>query len=158
MLGDGVEERAVPFGARGGRGRRASAVVALARPGGQLADADLVLAATASPRPLIERRSVERAMARRGGRPLVLVDLAVPRDVDPAARAVPGVVLADLDDVERRAARNRAARAGDAGRARAILADEVDRFERWRAGRTVAPAGGALPERAGDVVRELLAR
>jgi glutamyl-tRNA reductase len=137
---------------------RDGAVVAFDALDGQLADADLVLAATASPQPLIERGSVERAMARRGGRPLVLVDLAVPRDVDPAVRAVPGVVLVDLDDVERRAARNRAVRAGDAGRARAILADEVERFERWRAGRTVAPAVAALHGRADDVVRELLAR
>jgi glutamyl-tRNA reductase len=133
-------------------------VVALEDLHGQLAAVDLVLAATASPRPLIGPGSVERAMARRGGRPLVIVDLAVPRDVDPAVRAVPGAVLVDLEDVERRAARNRAAREGDAGRARAILAAEVDRFERWRAGRTVAPAVAALHERADGVVQELLAR
>jgi glutamyl-tRNA reductase len=134
------------------------AVVGLAALDDQLAAVDLVLAATASPRPLIDRPAVERAMARRGGRPLVLVDLAVPRDVDPAVRAVPDVVLVDLDDVERRAARNRATREGDAGRARAILATEVERFERWRAGRAVAPAVAALHERGADVVRELLER
>ena len=124
----------------------------------QLAAADLVLTATSSPRPVIDRAAVERATAGRAGRPLVLVDLAVPRDVDPAVRAVPGVELFDLDDVERRAARNRAARAGDAARARAILADEVERFERWRAERAVAPAVAALHERGDDVVRELLER
>ena len=97
-------------------------------------------------------------MARRDGRPLGLVDLAVPRDVDPAVRAVPGVVLVDLDDVERRAARNRAARAGDADLAGAILDGEVERFEAWRAARSVAPAVAALHERGDDVVRELLER
>jgi glutamyl-tRNA reductase len=134
------------------------AVVGLETLDEQLVAADLVITATASPRPLIDRPAVQRALARRGGRPLVLVDLAVPRDVDPAVRAVPGVVLVDLDDVERRAARNRAAREADAGRARAILAGEVERFERWRAGRAVAPAVAALHERADEVVRELLAR
>jgi glutamyl-tRNA reductase len=137
---------------------RDGAVVGLEALDGQLAAVDLVLTATASPRPLIDRAAVARAMARRGGRPLVLVDLAVPRDVDPAVRAVPGAVLVDLDDVERRAARNRAARAGDAGRARAILTAEAERFERWRAGRAVAPAVAALHGRGDDVVRELLER
>jgi glutamyl-tRNA reductase len=137
----------------------AGGVVPLAALADHLAAADLVLAATSSPRPLIARADVERATARRApGRPLVLVDLAVPRDIDPAVRGVPGVVLVDLDDVERRAARNRAARAGEAGRARAILAGEVERFERWRAERAVAPAVAALHGRGDAVVQELLAR
>jgi glutamyl-tRNA reductase len=137
---------------------RDGAVLGLDALDDQLAAADVVVTATASPRPLIGRAAVERAMARRAGRPLVLVDLAVPRDVDPAVRAVPGVVLADLDDVERRAARNRACRAGKAVRARAILHAEVERFESWRAERSVAPAVAALHGRGDDVVRELLQR
>jgi glutamyl-tRNA reductase len=88
----------------------------------------------------------------------VLVDLAVPRDVDPAVREVPGVTLVDLDDVQRRAARNRASREGDVGRAREILAAEAERFERWRVARGAAPTVAEL-QRAGDaVVAELLDR
>jgi glutamyl-tRNA reductase len=124
----------------------------------RLARADLVLTATASPHALIDAAAVRRAMARRGGRHLVLVDLAVPRDVDPAARGIDGVTLVDLDDVQRRVARNRDARRGEVGRARAILADEVERFERWRAAREAAPTVTALQAAGEAIVAELLDR
>ena len=124
----------------------------------QLADADLVLAATASPSVLIGRDTVARAMARRAGRPLVLVDLAVPRDVDPGAADVPGVTLLDLDDVQARVAHNREARRSDVGAARAIVDAETERFERWRAAREAAPTVAAL-QAAGDAnVAHLLPR
>jgi glutamyl-tRNA reductase len=123
-----------------------------------LFEADLVLTATASPRDVIDRAAVVRATARRDGRPLVLVDLAVPRDVDPAARGLPGVTLIDLDDVQRRVGRNRASREGDVGRARAILAAEVERFEAWRAARAAAPTVAALQGAADAIVAELLDR
>src|SRR4051794_37530121 len=124
----------------------------------QLAEADLVLAATACPQVVIGRGAVARAMTRRGGRPLVLVDLAVPRDVDPAVRGMPGVTLLDLDDVQRRAARNLRSREADLGRAREILAAEVERFERWRAGRAAAPTVAALQSAGNAIVAELLDR
>jgi glutamyl-tRNA reductase len=123
-----------------------------------LAEADLVLAATASPHVLIDRAAVTRAMARRGGRPLVLVDLAVPRDIDPAVRGMPGVTLLDLDDVQRRADRNLRGRAADVGRAREILAAEVERFERWRTAREAAPTVAALQSAGNAIVAELLDR
>jgi glutamyl-tRNA reductase len=88
----------------------------------------------------------------------VLVDLAVPRDVDPAARGLPGVTLIDLDDVQRRVGRNRASREGDVGRAKAILAAEVERFEAWRAARAAAPTVAALQGAADAIVAELLDR
>ena len=124
----------------------------------ELARCDLVLSATACPQVLIGRMAVERAMARRAGRPLVIVDLAVPRDVDPAVRGVPGVTLLDLDDVERRVARNREARRADLGAARAVVASEAERFERWRAGRDAAPTVAALQGAGDAIVAELLER
>jgi glutamyl-tRNA reductase len=157
----GVRELAV---ANRGRERAAAlagpdgAAVSIDALGDALAAADLVLAATASPRVLIDRTAVARAMLRRGGRPLVLVDLAVPRDVEPAVRDMPGVTLLDLDDVQRRAARNRASREDDVGRARAILAGEVDRFEEWRAARAAAPTLAALQGAGEAIVAELLDR
>ena len=124
----------------------------------QLADADLVLTATACPHVLVDRAAVERAVARRDGRPLVIVDLAVPRDVDPAVRAVPGVTLLDLDDVQARVTRNRAARQADAGAAEAVVAAEVERFERWRAARAATPTVAALHGAAEAVVADVLDR
>jgi glutamyl-tRNA reductase len=122
----------------------------------QLADADLVLTATACPHVLVDRTVVERAVARRDGRPLVIVDLAVPRDVDPAVRGVPGVTLLDLDDVQARVTRNRAARQADAGAAEAVVAAEVERFERWRTAREAAPTVAALQTAGNAIVAELL--
>src|SRR4051812_25943345 len=124
----------------------------------QLAEADLVLAATACPQVVIGRGAVARAMTRRGGRPLVLVDLAVPRDVDAAVRGMPRVTLLDLDDVQRPAARTPRSRGADLGRAREILAAEVERFERWRAGRAAAPTVAALQSAGNAIVAELLDR
>jgi glutamyl-tRNA reductase len=124
----------------------------------QMADSDLVLVATACPHVLIGRDAVERAMAARAGRPLVIVDLAVPRDVDAAVRDVPGVTLLDLDDVQRRVARNRAARRSDASAARAIAAAEAERFERWRAAREAAPTVAAIQAAGEEIVADLLAR
>jgi glutamyl-tRNA reductase len=148
------------------RGRERA--VALAGPDGaafafdaladQLAEADLVLTATACPQAVIGRDAVARAMARRCGRRLVLVDLAVPRDVDLGVRGMPGVTLLDLDDVQRRAAHNLAGREAESGRAREVLAAEVERFERWRAARVAAPTLAALQAAGNAIVAELLDR
>jgi glutamyl-tRNA reductase len=137
--------------------RRYGAAVPIAALEDELATADLVLSATACPHPLITRDAVERAMRRRECRRLVLVDLAVPRDVDPAVRDIPGVTLLDLDDVERRVARNRASRSGEVGAARALVRAAAERFERWRAARDAAPTVAALHGSGEAIVRELLA-
>jgi glutamyl-tRNA reductase len=63
----------------------------------ELAGADLVVASTAAVAPTVEAGAVAAAMARRGGRQLAMLDLGVPRDIDPAVRGLPGVALADLD-------------------------------------------------------------
>jgi len=145
-------ERAVEIARRDGR------AVALDDLEAQLADSDLVIAATACPHALIDAATVRRVMARRPGRPLVVVDLAVPRDVEPAVRDIRGVTLLDLDDVQARVARNRAARQSDVAAARAILGAEVDRFERWRAARAATPTIAALKHAGDAIVDELLAR
>ena len=124
----------------------------------EVAEADLVLTATACPGVLIGRDAVARALARRGGRPLVLVDLAVPRDVDPAVRELPGVTLLDLDDVERRVVDNRAARRAEVAEARPLVDAEAARFERWRAAREAAPTVAALQGAGEAIVADLLER
>jgi glutamyl-tRNA reductase len=91
------------------------------------------VACTGAPEPVLERRSAARAIARRGGRPLVCLDLAMPRDVDPAVASLDGVVLFDVDDLRMAADANRSGRALEARRAEAIVDAEVARcLERAR--------------------------
>jgi glutamyl-tRNA reductase len=96
---------------------------------GELRRADVVIAATASPCWLLSRRDVERALRGRTARPLVMVDTAVPRDLEPGIRDLPGVTLFDIDDLEERSNENLWHRRREARHAERIIADEVRRFE-----------------------------
>jgi glutamyl-tRNA reductase len=99
----------------------------------ELERADLVVACTGAPEPVLRRRVAARALARRGGRPLVCLDLAMPRDVEPAVASLDGVILFDVDDLRVAADANRSGRALEARRAEAIVAAEVARcLERAR--------------------------
>ena len=96
-------------------------------------------------------------MATREGRPLLLVDIAVPRDIEPACREIAGVSLHDIDDVQQIVERNASGREAEARRAEPIIDAELDRFERWLASLEVVPTIAALRERADEVVRRVLA-
>jgi len=119
--------------------------------------ADLVLSSTGSPEPLITREMVADAVAKRDGRPLVLLDLAVPRDVDPSVRSVDGVVLRDLDDL-REALLPGPAQLAEVGSVRAIVAEEVPRFTRWQRAHHLAPLLEALQQRGEDARAKELKR
>jgi glutamyl-tRNA reductase len=123
----------------------------------QLLEADIVVSATNSPHHIVERDELEEVMRTREGRPLLLVDIAVPRDIEPACREIGGVSLHDLDDVQRIAERNARGRGAEARRAEPILAAELDRFERWLASLEVVPTIAALRERGDEVARRVLA-
>jgi glutamyl-tRNA reductase len=123
----------------------------------QLEVADIVVTATNSPHHIVERDDLAQVMATREGRPLLLVDIAVPRDIEPACRELAGVSLHDLDDVQQIAERNASGREAEARLAEPILAAELDRFERWLAALEVVPTVSALRERADEVVRRVLA-
>jgi len=123
----------------------------------QLEAADIVVSATNSPHHIVERDGLEHVMAARDGRPLLLVDIAVPRDIEPECREVGGVSLHDIDDVQQIAERNAGGREAEARRAEPILAAELDRFERWLASLEVVPTIASLRERADDVVAAVLA-
>jgi glutamyl-tRNA reductase len=112
-----------------------------------LMQADLVICCTASAEPVLSAAMVERALAERV-EPLVLLDLAVPRDIDPQVRALPGARLFGIDDLELICEANRAARAGEVERAEALIADEVAKFMDWWATQEVVPTIRALRERA----------
>jgi glutamyl-tRNA reductase len=124
----------------------------------RLSEADVVVCATNAPHAVVHAEQVQRAIAARNGRPLVLIDLAVPRDVEPAVGDLPGVVLHDIDALERVVSRNRAARANEAEQVEAIVAAEAERFRRWLAALDVVPAITGLRDRAEAIRAAELAR
>jgi glutamyl-tRNA reductase len=123
----------------------------------QLQEADIVVSATNSPHHIVERDGLAQVMAARPERPLLAIDIAVPRDIEPACREVPGVTVHDIDDVQQIVERNASGRETEARRAELILEAELDRFERWLAALEVVPTITALRERGDEVVRRVLA-
>jgi glutamyl-tRNA reductase len=117
---------------------------------------DVVVCATASPEPVLTDSLVRAAMADRHRADLVLLDLAVPRDVAPEVAAVPGVVLIDLARLA--AASLDEPSSTDREAAEAIVAAEVDAFLSWLRGSDVAPTVAALRARADEVVESELSR
>ncbi len=124
----------------------------------ELAVADIVISSTDAPHPLLGHDDVERAMRERPGRPMVLIDIAVPRDLEGEIASVPGVRLYDIDDLERVVEVNLNGRMREAELAEAIVTDEARRFTEWRRALAVAPTIGSLREmaeqiRVGEVAR-----
>lgn len=116
-----------------------------------LAIDDVVITCTGSGVPLITRQMIERAVAGRRGRPLLLVDIAVPRDVAPDAADTPGASVLDLDDIAAWAERGRAQRQHEVDDVSLIVADEVERFTLAATALQAAPLVGALRERAEEL-------
>jgi glutamyl-tRNA reductase len=114
----------------------------------RLAEVDVLLTSTGSRAPMIERADLEPVMAGRADRPLLIVDIAVPRDVDPAVAQVPGVTLLDMDDLRGFAAAGVAERRREVAAVEAILDEELERYLGATSAREVAPMIVALRERA----------
>lgn len=123
----------------------------------QLVEVDVVVSTTNSPHHIIERDGLEQVMAEREARPLVLIDIAVPRDIEPACREVAAVSVYDIDDIQQIVERNAGVREAEATRAERIIEDELDRFQRWLASLEVVPTIAAMRERGDEVVRRVLA-
>jgi glutamyl-tRNA reductase len=123
----------------------------------ELESADIVVSATNSPHHIVERDDLAQVMEARDGRPLLAIDLAVPRDIDPACREVAGVSVHDIDDVQQIVERNASGREAEAKRAEPIIEAELDRFERWLASLEVVPTIAALREHGDEVVRRVMA-
>ncbi len=119
---------------------------------------DLLLTATDSTEVHIEREDIEAVMEARDGRPLVVVDCAVPRDVDPGAGRVEGVTLLDMDSLKAFTEASMHERRREVGKVQAILMEEIERFQLDRTMRTVAPLVAALRERGEDIRNNELAR
>ena len=119
----------------------------------ELEAADVLISATAGETPLLAAAEIASVMARRPERGLVLIDLAVPRDIDPLAGEVRNVSLRDIDDLRQLAERAMATRRGEISRVDAILEEELERYRTNARGRAAAPLVAALRQQ-GEVVRE----
>lgn len=122
----------------------------------QLEQADIVVAQTASPHPIITEEELELVMRARGGRELIFIDIAVPRDVDPACAELPGVTLFDVDDLQSVVRRTTNVREMEARRAEDIVEDEIERFAEWLGSRAVLPTIAALRQQGTDIVEQVL--
>jgi glutamyl-tRNA reductase len=93
----------------------------------------------------------------RAGKPLVLIDLAVPRDIDPECADLPGVSVYDIDDLQGVVARNLEVRSEEALLAEQVVEDEIQRFAKWLGQLDVVPTIAALRRHGDEIVDELLA-
>jgi glutamyl-tRNA reductase len=117
----------------------------------ELEDVDIVVASTGSRGYVLSATQVERAMRGRRGRPIFFVDIAVPRDVDPAVNDIEGCYLYDVDDLERVVEESVAGRREEAVRAEAIVAQEAEGFRAWELSLDVVPAIASLRARAESI-------
>ena len=122
----------------------------------ELEAADIVVSSTGAPHQIVGRDELAVVARGRLNRPLVLLDLAVPRDIEPSARDCPGIALYDMDDLQEAVARNLGGRESEAAGARVLVREEVERFERWRDSLDVVPTISALRRRGEDVVLQVL--
>jgi glutamyl-tRNA reductase len=123
-----------------------------------LADVDLLLTSTGAQSMMLEHGDLTRIMANRGGRPLLIVDVAVPRDVDPTACDIDDVTLLDMDDLRAFADAGVRERRREIVAVREMITGEVDRFVVGTSARAVAPLIGSLYDRAEDVRQGELVR
>jgi glutamyl-tRNA reductase len=123
-----------------------------------LVEADLVVSATGATEPIVTAAEFKRIVAERYQRPLVILDLAIPRDFDPATGDLAGVYLYCIDDLQAACDENRKAREKEWPKAERIIEDETQRFMTDLHHRATAPTIRRLKERADEVKVEELAR
>jgi glutamyl-tRNA reductase len=116
-----------------------------------LASADLLLTSTGATSMIVESSDVAAVMSDRAGRPLLIVDIAVPRDVEPAAAQLDGVTLLDMDDLKAFADAGVRERRREVAAVTAIIDEELERFTTSSTVRELAPLIGALHERAEQI-------
>jgi glutamyl-tRNA reductase len=123
-----------------------------------LANADIVITATGSQRPIITRAHVESATGRRRREPLFIIDIAVPRDVEADVGEIEQVFLYNVDDLQTIVQENLSRRAAEIDQAEQIVAEEVARFTAWQRSRGAIPTVVALRERFDAIRRAELQR
>ncbi len=116
-----------------------------------LAESDIVISGTGAGEFILRPKTVASAAASRNGNDLLLLDVAVPRDIDPAVRELPGVRLFDIDDIEAVSRANLRGRRREVLRVEAHVEDEVEEFMNWWRSLDVVPVIAALRERAEEI-------
>jgi glutamyl-tRNA reductase len=121
-----------------------------------MVDADIVIASTSCPHTILSREEAEIIARQRNGRPLCIVDIAVPRDIDPAVRDVPDIFLYDMDDLEKAVKHNAGEREAAAKDAERIVVAEAQGFRRKLLAERVVPTIIALRSRLDEICRQEL--
>jgi glutamyl-tRNA reductase len=118
-----------------------------------MASADIVLVSTGAAHSLVSEDDVQRSVRQRQNRPMFLIDISVPRNIDPAVRHVDNAFLFDIDDLKARVEQNRGGRLEEAEKAERIVVDEVKVVRQWLQSLEVTPTIMALRTKADDIKR-----
>jgi glutamyl-tRNA reductase len=119
---------------------------------------DIVITATGAAAPILTKARIEAVMRQRRSRPLFVIDIALPRDVEPAAGEIEQVFLYNIDDLQATVRENLARRSSEVARAEAIVTEEVGKFELWLRSRGAIPTVVALRQRFEAIRRAELER
>ncbi|NIK75986.1 glutamyl-tRNA reductase [Paenibacillus castaneae] len=122
----------------------------------KLHEADIIISSTGSDGYVLKREQVAAAMQRRKAKPLFMIDIAVPRDLEPSIAAVDNVFLYDIDDLEGIVESNLEHRRLEAAKIEAMISEEIDLFEQWYKTLGVVPLIRALQTKAADVHEETM--
>lgn len=123
------------------------------RLGENLAQADIVICSTGAPHILLHTETVAKAQQERQGRPLLVADLSLPRDADPAIASIPGVTLVNIDNLDQAAKTSHTLSAPVCQQVEAIIAQELGKFNHWCNTRRCAPVIQALYEKAENITQ-----
>lgn len=126
--------------------------------GSSLVEADVVISSTTAPHTVITREMMQDVMQRRAGRSILLIDIALPRDIDPAVIDLPGVHLYNLDDLQAGVNEGIRLRLQEVEQAQAIIAEEVRTFDRWVRSLSVVDTISDLRQRVNALRQQELAR
>ncbi|HET8743878.1 MAG TPA: glutamyl-tRNA reductase [Gaiella sp.] len=132
--------------------------IALDQIAAAVTDADVVISSTSAPGLVLTSGALSAAVRARRGRPILIVDLAVPRDVDPGLASIDGCFVYDVDALEGVVAATLEGRRAEAARAERIVSEEAERFRAWHASLAVVPAIASLRARAEEIRTAELAR
>jgi glutamyl-tRNA reductase len=124
----------------------------------QMAEADIVISSTGAPHAIIRQADVAQAMKKRRGRPIFLIDIAVPRDIEPQASHVENAFLYDIDDLKAVMEENVKLREQEALVAEKIVEAELGKFQAWLRSREAVPTITALRRRVEDIRKKELER
>jgi glutamyl-tRNA reductase len=123
-----------------------------------LVDADIVISSTTAPRAIITLELMQHVIAQRAGRSLLLIDIAMPRDIEPAVATLPGIHLYNLDDLQAEVERGISLRLQEGEHVRAIIGEEAASFQRWLASLSVVDTISDLRQHADLLRQQELAR